>query len=165
MKRIYWDASALGKRYVAEIGSELVNRAFAVACDRGSFVLAIGIGEVVSVLVRKQNAGILSPAQAAAAIALLRADLSVDGGMRLESPAVPSMVQSWGLIEQHGVNATDALVLRSALDVANSLRPAGDELILATSDSRLVRAATVEGLATFDPGIGSEAQLDALLTT
>lgn len=165
MNRFYWDASALGKRYTAETGSELVNHGFQAARNRGSFLLAIGAGEVVSVLVRKQNSDLLSRKQAGAALALLRADLALGAGLQLENPPLGAIVQSWRFIEQHGVNATDALVLQSALDVAASLSAEGDELVLVSSDLRLIRSAEAEGLATFDPGIGLQFQLDALLAT
>ena len=48
------------------------------------------------------------------------------------------------LIEKHALNATDALILRSTLNVATMLRPAGHDIVLVTSDHRLLRAAQVE---------------------
>jgi hypothetical protein len=65
-------------------------------------------------------------------------------------------------IEQHALNATDALVLCSALDVAGVLHGAGDNLVLVASDTRLLRAAQAEGLTTFNPETDTPAQLDAL---
>lgn len=59
MHIFYWDASALVKRYAPEIGTPLVNAFFSqVSLDR-MMCLSVGTGEVVSVLVRKKNAGLI----------------------------------------------------------------------------------------------------------
>ena len=56
----YLDASALAKRYIPEKGSNLVDAIVdTVSADR-IFLLNIGAGEVMSILVRKRNAGIIS---------------------------------------------------------------------------------------------------------
>jgi hypothetical protein len=67
------------------------------------------------------------------------------------------------LIPAHSINATDAILLRSALDLAAQLRAAGDDLLLVASDQRLLRAAQAEGLATFNPETQSPADLDAVV--
>ena len=67
------------------------------------------------------------------------------------------------LIETHSINATDSIILRSALDLAVSLQATGDELVLVAADQRLLRAAQAEGLVTFDPVHQGQAELDALL--
>jgi len=57
MNYFYMDASALGKRYVAEIGTNLVNRLFDSVPRARMICLVLGLGEVVSILVRRRNAG------------------------------------------------------------------------------------------------------------
>jgi predicted nucleic acid-binding protein len=67
------DASALVKRYIVESGSETVNRLFDRVEPRRMSCLMLGAGEVASVLVRRRNAGHITPeAYAAAHDALLR---------------------------------------------------------------------------------------------
>ena len=62
MHYFYWDASALAKRYAPEIGTPLVNSLFSkVPLDR-MMCLSVGTGEVISVLVRKKNAGLITEA-------------------------------------------------------------------------------------------------------
>jgi hypothetical protein len=62
MRFFFLDGSALAKRYVAETGSPLLNQLFDhVAADRLA-VLNVGFAEVVSILVRRKNAGTLSAA-------------------------------------------------------------------------------------------------------
>ena len=60
------------------------------------------------------------------------------------------------LIEIHSLNSVDAMVLRSALDIAARLRNTGDTLVLVASDQRLLRAARAEGLPVFNPEIDSQ---------
>jgi len=56
------------------------------------------------------------------------------------------------------------VILRSVLDLVATLRATGDALVLVTSDQRLLRAAQVEGVLTFDPTTQTESDLGALLT-
>jgi predicted nucleic acid-binding protein len=68
------------------------------------------------------------------------------------------------LIEQHALNATDALILRCAQQIAEALRAVGDDVVLVASDTRLIRAAQATGLLTWNPEIDTQATLDALGT-
>lgn len=58
---VYFDASALVKRYSVEEGTELVNELFRQLPTTQMTCAMIGILEIVSVLVRKRNDGRLSP--------------------------------------------------------------------------------------------------------
>lgn len=66
---------------------------------------------------------------------------------------------SMRLIESYSLNSVDAMVLRSALDVATELHSIGDTLVLVASDQRLLRAARMEGLQIFNPKIDSQQTL------
>ena len=59
--------------------------------------------------------------------------------------------------------ATDAILLRSAIDLAAILRMQGEDLILVASDQRLLRAAKNEGIAIFNPEVQTVADFNALL--
>ncbi len=66
------------------------------------------------------------------------------------------------LIDEHSINSVDAMVLRSALDVAIELRnDANDKLVLVASDQRLLKAARDEGLLVFNPETDPEQVLRA----
>ena len=67
------------------------------------------------------------------------------------------------LIQSYSINATDAVILRSALELVASLRTSGDDLVLVAADHRLLKAARAEGLLTFDPEAQTQPDLDALL--
>ena len=111
----YFDASALVKRYVEEVGTALVNEAF------------------VHVPVSRM---------------MCADDL---------------LLSALGLVLKHNLNATDAAVLRSALNRQQALRQTGHELLFWTCDKRLIRAAQSEGLSAFDPETETLARLHELL--
>ena len=64
------------------------------------------------------------------------------------------------LVETYSLNSVDAMVLRSALDVAVKLRSTGDTLVFVASDQRLLRAASNKGLLIFNPEINPEQTLE-----
>ena len=66
-------------------------------------------------------------------------------------------------VDAHSVNSTDAALLQSALEISATLRTAGDDILVVASDLRLLRAASAEGLATYNPETQASAALDALL--
>jgi predicted nucleic acid-binding protein len=157
------DASALAKRYALEIGSALIDYLFANVSPDRFFVFNLGMAEVLSVLVRKKNAGILSAAVVSQAIANLGKEVIFATSLRKIVADTSLVILALPYIETHSVNATDALVLQSALELAGNLRVAGNDLVLVASDKRLLRAAQTEGLVTFDPETQSQTDLDALL--
>ena len=163
MNYFYWDASALAKRYTPEVGTPLVNDLFAkVPCNR-MMCLHIGTGEVISIFVRKKNRKLITQASFAQAMTDFRAEVLNDVHFELVSTADDLISPSHQFIEKYSLNATDAFILRSALEVATRLRSVKDDLVLIASDQRLLQAAQAEGLATFNPETDSQAQLDTLL--
>jgi predicted nucleic acid-binding protein len=160
----YWDASALVKRYAPEIGTSLVNHLFAdVVLDR-RMCLVIGTGEVISVFVRKKNSNLITDTAFSQALVDFRAEVIDTVGFKLVSIEDALVAASYPFIEKYSLNATDAFVLRSVMDAAALLRPDGDDVILVTSDLRLLHAAEGEGVTTFNPEVGLQAQLDALVS-
>ncbi|MCS6859078.1 MAG: type II toxin-antitoxin system VapC family toxin [Abditibacteriales bacterium] len=165
MNYFYWDASALGKRYTAEVGTTLVNHLFAGVSKDRLMALSIAIGEVTSIMVRRHNAGVIGDVEFAQALAEFRTEVVDAADFRLESVADSLVRASLDFIERYSLNATDGIVLCSALEVANALRGGGDDLVLVASDLRLLRAAQGEGLTTFNPELDTPAQLDALIAS
>ena len=74
------------------------------------------------------------------------------------------ILNSMSLIETHSINSVDAIVLRSALDIATELRNTGNRLVLVASDQRLLRAAQTEGMLVFNPEIDSQQTLTDWIT-
>lgn len=151
MASFFLDGSAVAKRYVPETGSALVDFIFDNVPEHRILLLNVGVAEVVSVLVRKKNAGALSIADYNQAIAELGSEIIWSAGMSLLAFGSAVVIDAIAFIITHSINATDAIVLRVALDVAKHLRNQGDDLVLVASDQRLLRAAQAEGLVTFNP--------------
>lgn len=62
MLLILWDASALVKRYVPDIGSDVVSELFASVPAAQMITTFVGYAEAHAALVRKRNRGELSVA-------------------------------------------------------------------------------------------------------
>lgn len=164
MTHVYFDASALSKRYVPEPGSLVVDHIFGRAPSARMRVLAVGAGEVLSVLVRRRNARTLPPADYIRAEAAFRAEVLDHPAVEKVEVDVTTVRASLAFIERYSINATDALILRTALDLQAVLTPAGDDLVVVACDQRLVAAARAEGLPVFDPERQPAADFDAAFT-
>ena len=125
--------------------------------------LTLGILEVISIFVRKKNASVVPHTTFNQAMTDFRSEV-IDAANFTKIPATDSLINTAAsLVEKHSLNATDAVILRSVLDLVVVLRATGDDLVLVTSDQRLLRAAQVEGVLTFNPETQTEGDLDALL--
>src|SRR5262249_15993428 len=145
----YLDASGLVKRYVPEPGSAAVVHLFVRVSLSRMFVLSVGMAEVVSILVRKHNGKRITSATFQQAMRSFRGMISTISGIRIANVDGVVAQRAYRFIEQYSINSTDAILLRSALDLAAPLRAAGDDLLLVASDQRLLKAALAEGLAVF----------------
>ncbi|MDQ3815955.1 MAG: hypothetical protein M3347_18755 [Armatimonadota bacterium] len=117
----------------------------------------------MSIIVRRKNAGVLLPVDYIQVLTDWRVEIIESADFRLEA-AEDSLVQaSFAFIEHYSLNATDAIVLSSALTVAQALRAAGDDLVLVASDNRLLSAAQAAGVATFNPETDSQQILDTMI--
>jgi len=159
----YLDASALAKRYAPEIGSQIVDHLFARLTPDRLIVLNVGIAEVVSILVRKHNTGKLSAGDFSQALLELRTEVTTAAAIKKAAADTPLVISSFPIIIQHSINATDAILLYTAIDFAIDYRARGDDLALVASDQRLLRAAQAEGLTVFNPETQTTADLDLLL--
>jgi len=147
----YLDASALAKRYVPETGSPQVDAILDATPPRRIIVLNVGAGEVVSIFVRKRNAGLLSASDFGQALAGFEAEI-IAAARVTKLPVTNRLAwSSFPLIAAHSINSSDAVLLKSALNLARRLRRASDDLVLVASDQRLLGAAHAEGLSTFNP--------------
>jgi predicted nucleic acid-binding protein len=163
MNSFLLDASALVKRYSPERGAPLVHHLFVRAARHRLRCLMLGAAEVVAALVRKRNGGRLTPPLFTVAMAELRAEVVMAADFQKLPADNPLINASLLLLEKYPINSSDAVVLQTALDLAPSLRLAGDDLVLVASDRRLLASARAERLLTFDPETQSQADLDALI--
>ena len=163
MNYFWLDASALVKRYVTETGTPLVNYFFTHVPLQQMFCLLEGVGEIISIFVRRRNGRTITGSGFNQAMLDFRSEVSLCAEVEKVYPTEGQIAASWGLIETHSINSTDAIILRCALDNALELRSDGDDLILVGTDVRLLRAAQAEGLLTFNPETDSQTALDTYL--
>lgn len=160
MYYFYLDASALVKRYTRESGSDRMFFLFRNMPLTRLQCLTIGAMEVFWICVRKRNDGRITDHQFRRAVTLLRHEV-INSQSDFKTISVPDALvwNSMDLIETHSLNSVDAIVLRSALNIAAELRSTEDTLVLVASDQRLLRAARTGGLQIFNPEIDSHQTL------
>jgi predicted nucleic acid-binding protein len=134
---LYLDASALAKRYVREVGSDIVTRHLELTpcvTSRWSEV------EIVSALARRCREGALPPAERDRAVDALHSDLLALHVVEV-SRAVTRLAAE--LLRRHPLRAGDAVHLASAVHLGDLLR---SPIAFLAFDDRLSRAAAGEGL-------------------
>lgn len=156
-----FDASALAKRYSVEAGSDVVDEIFERLPEDRVVCSVIGVAEVVSILVRKKNDGRIDPSYFHQAMLNFRADF-IESPHRLLPLDGAVILDSLSLIHRHSINATDAALLRSALNTQAEMAGESSFFFIA-SDRRLVRAARHEGFTVFDPENHTIDDLDKIL--
>ena len=121
MPRFFLDASALIKRYSHEPGSFLVNELFRHATSVEMACATIGVLEVVSILTRKRNDGRLPEPLFAQAMANFKAEVLDAADFSIAPLADSQVLTALPLITRHNLNATDAILLRAAMDMADRM--------------------------------------------
>lgn len=160
MYYFYFDASALAKRYIEEIGSDKIDFLFANVPLARLQCLTIGAVEVFWICVRKKNDGRITASSFTQATGHLEYEV-INTQSNFRTISIPDSLiwNSIHLIETHSLNSVDSIVLRSALNIATELHNTGDTLVLVASDQRLLRAARTEGLQVFNPELDSQQTL------
>jgi hypothetical protein len=161
---LFWDASALIKRYLRELGSPTVNALLNQLPAPEQATSPWGLAEAYSVLVRRRNDGILDAPAFTASVSALQNEVVDSGDFAFLSIDDATIFASTLLIRQHNLNATDAAILTLLLDLSPSLAP-GDALVLVAADTRLLRAAAVEGLTTLNPETFAAADVPVFLAS
>ena len=133
----YFDASALTKRYVREVGSISVRRLLSsdtAATSRLSHI------EIASALMRRSREGVLSETKREKALATLNEDFTA----MLVVELTPEVVgRSQELLLRHLLRAGDAVQLASCLRLREELQ---EPITLVAFDDRLALAARKEKL-------------------
>jgi predicted nucleic acid-binding protein len=147
----FFDSSAIVKRYVNETGTPWVISIADPAAGARVYVAAITGVEVVSAitsrLVHVQN---ISRADADAALASFRQDYSAE--YRVIAVSDPVISRAMALAEQYFLRGYDAVQLAAAVETNDRRLSLGaSPLVMIASDTRLLAAATAEGLRVDDP--------------
>ncbi len=142
MTSYFLDTSAHLKRYLREAGSEAVDRLFSEYASR--YVSAIGLLEGLSCLQRLRAVSGLIDADR---LRLLRAAMASDiesGRLTVVSAAPPDIEAAAKILAERYLTAVDALQIATAKNL-------GPEVVFVSSDEKLNRAASEEGLSVVDP--------------
>jgi len=148
----YLDTSALGKRYVSEIGSIWIRALAAPTADHALVTARITMAEMYSVLARRKREG--SVPAAACAIAVQAFTLHCETEYKFIELDLAIISRARDLLDRYPLRAYDSVQLASALAtnqalVFRKLPP----LIFVSADDRLVKVAMAEGLATENPNL------------
>ncbi len=114
---VYFDASALVKRYSSEVGVTLINEIFQQISRNQMTCSTIGVLEMISILVRKRNDGRLPTDLYNQAVLTLNQELIQDKEFRIAPVNDDLLLSAIELIAKHNLNATDTVILRSCLDL------------------------------------------------
>ena len=150
MDLLFWDASALAKRYVPEVGSETADAVFQSIPATTVLTTLWSYAETFSILRRKSNDRRITRATYDAAVLRLEHDILNNRDAVLLSVEEHDIISGLTLIRRHAVNATDAALLSVLIRHAHRI-PASDTLWLVVANKRLIRAATAEGIRTLNP--------------
>src|SRR5439155_25969447 len=115
------DASGLAKRYAPERGSLLLDQLVANVPLERFYLFNVGLAEVASILVRKKNTGLISVAEFTQAIAEFVSEIVNSPTAHRIVADNPVVTIALALVVKHSINATDAIFLRLALDIAVDL--------------------------------------------
>ena len=166
MNYFWLDASAVVKRYIAEDGTANMQYFFTHVCpDRMMVCRPVTVGEIISIFVRRKNSQQITTAYFNQVKQLFGTEIRQHPDILKISPTEMQEEVSVELIEVYSINSTDALILQCAIDKTVELRMKGNNLVLVSSDKRLLRAAQSERLLTFDPETDTQTALDVLINS
>ena len=138
MNYFWLDANAIVKQYVPETGTPLINYLFTRVSLNQIFCLFDSMDEARFALVRKKNDGTTTRAEFDQAIQRFKVEFIDRTEVKKVEATQNQKIAARQLIETYSINNTDAYILQCALDKADELRTAGDNLILVSSDKRLL---------------------------
>lgn len=149
MATLFFDSSALVKRYVQETGSEWIRALCDVAADNAQYVVQITLVETVSAIIRRRRRGELTADDSEAAISTVRlhfADEYMTVGVSL-----PLIERAADLAHHYGLRAYDAVQLAALRTQVGRDARGLPPLTFLSADNALNVAARAEGLTVDNP--------------
>lgn len=165
MNYFWLDTNAIVKQYVTEKGTPLINYFFTHVPFTRIFCFLDSIDETYGVFEKKSNDGIITIAEFNQVTQQFEDGFNHRVDLEKVNATQKQKTAARQFIDAYRIGCTDAHILRCALDKADELRAAGDELILVCSDRRLLRAAKKERLLIFDPENDNQIDLDVLINS
>ena len=163
MNYFWLDANAIAKRYVVEKGSSLINHLFSQV-DAGRIIcLFDSMDEARFVIVKKRNQGVITMNTFNQTIQQFETEIVNSTEVIQVHATIIQKESARKHIHNYPINSTDAYILQCALDKVNELRLIGDDLIMVSSDQRLINAAKTERILTFNPEANTQHTLDIII--
>jgi predicted nucleic acid-binding protein len=145
-----FDASAIVKRYVDEVGSGWVRAAVDASAGNVISIADVTRAEVVSAITRRGREGTLDAEVAAESLRTFEADSALQYRVAPTEYAIIS--RAVDLLLQHPLRAYDAIQLATVVHLNELLLRYGlPPLVFVSADDELLAAAGAEGLATENP--------------
>src|SRR5579863_6592998 len=110
MGLLFWDASALVKRYYHEVGSETADALFANATSHAMTSTPWGYAETYSILLRRYNGGVIDLPSFTGAVTTLQVEVVHNPDFGLLTITDALVFSSIETMRRHNLNATDAVL-------------------------------------------------------
>jgi predicted nucleic acid-binding protein len=139
---IYFDTSALAKKYIKETGSDEVIK---IIADETVATSKLTYPEMISTMVRRNRAGDISSKELSELFGIFEDDYKYFALIDF-SDEMLSLVKA--VLKRYFLKAADGLHLASALWLKNLIN---ENVTFVTSDMNLLKTAEIEGLHTITP--------------
>lgn len=150
----FLETTAFVKLFVQEPGTDPLIRLMESVEDNRKLIAASAPLEVYAAIRRRERAGGISPADAAAALDILR----LEAARMVQQPLNPAVLEAARqLVDRTQLRWPDAVQLGAALVAREMFQ--GTEIIFVSAAERMLEAARAEGFNTLDPA--KEAPLPA----
>lgn len=140
---IYFDTSALAKKYIKEAGSDEVIK---LVADEVLATSKLTYPEMISTMVRRNRAGDISGKELSELIGIFEDDYNYFALIDF-SDEMLSLVKA--VLKRHFLKAADGIHLASALWLKNLIN---ENVTFVASDTNLLKAAEIERLHAINPG-------------
>jgi predicted nucleic acid-binding protein len=163
MNSFLLDAPVLVARYALGPGYLLADQLLALAAHGRVCCSILSLAEVMAALVRLRRRGRLTPVLFAAANLQFRLEVIQSAAFTKLTVSSPRVEAALALIDTHRLAGYAGILLRMCLDQVVQVRAAGHDLVLVSSNKRLLQVARMEGMLTFNPETRTQSELDILL--
>ncbi|MGC9158955.1 MAG: type II toxin-antitoxin system VapC family toxin [Terracidiphilus sp.] len=144
----FLEATAFAKLFVREQGTGQLIRLMESVEDNRKLISASTPLEVYAAIRRRERAGAISSADAAAALDILR----LEAARLVQEPLNPAVLEAARqLLDRTELHWPDALQLGAALVAREMFQ--GTEITFVSASSQLLEAAKKEGFRTLDPAV------------
>lgn len=146
MSCYFLESTAFAKLFVQEPGTDALIRLMEAVEDNRKLIAACTPLEVYAAIRKRERAGDISSADAAAAFDILR----IEAARMVQEPMNPAVLEAARqLLDRTRLRWSDALQLGAALVAREMFR--GTEIIFVSASQQLLESARTEGFQALDP--------------